>query len=279
MVKVNLYYLGYIHNKNEISKIVTILNSKQNLYHFSDFIEIPSIAVPDIELYAYSREYLFNLLTKHKTKDDAQFHIGIVSSPIEGDFFAFNSEDKVFTVITLYDIEKVCYLSRRTINEYLIFTIIEELTECKICFLNPDIPYDDIRHFSLEGCVFDFCKNKEDKKYKLHKCLLCEHHKSLFKKLNMLPEKEALINILNYIKNPSIIKSTKSHFKNPITAMFYGTFIGGLFVNVLSAFLLNGFRTDKDYIISIVLVLLLLAFPFILFIIDKIKQIKSAIKN
>src|SRR5882672_2675099 len=127
-----LYFLGFIENRKKISKIVQVLNKNQNCYQFNSFQSIPNIGNPSLNMTHYSRKQLFSTLKDLRGNDNSFYQVGVISSPIEDDFFAFNSEDKMDTVISLDDTDIVCNISRRSLNEYLVFTIMQELSECSI---------------------------------------------------------------------------------------------------------------------------------------------------
>lgn len=199
------------------------LNRMQNVFDFRVLDHVVSHAeMGEYDLpHAYSDKHLFRLIRGRTNLAGYRYGIGVTHESLESS--RFNSHDRTeFDVgaISIDSAENYIPLGR-TVSQYLAYLLVCEA----FCIIGKE----HLEHPQSYACVFDECHRKDD----LRKCLRRpdiedECQRKLADAGFSVKDIEGAMNILRFVRRPSLVHVIRQSIENPFT----GFFVGGLLVHV-----------------------------------------------
>jgi hypothetical protein len=256
-VDIKLFELGFVGDLKK-DQILKLLNRFPGQFSVSSADKISSIGDPDIYELAYSDQRLIKLFPK---SDQKTIRYGIILSPIEGNYYSRTISYDT-QVLSLYQVEEICKIADRSIEEYIVQTILTDILSLKYFAFSGHY----IFHRETRGCIFDFSRNKQDKVHKLQKLTIDPTCRKVLSKSN-IPEQfvEAIKNSLQRIKKPTFFDTFRKSLRNPVFSFFYGGLCIGVLINIVSSLALGELDSLSDYLLLGTFLFLIIVIPVVNF--------------
>ncbi len=246
-MQISIVKLG--HPQVDIHRVISVINSNQNLYELIYKTQIPNLGKSDLDGWLYSDNLLFNKLAPHLEK--GSLTIGITSVQLQNDWFIRPNHDRSGMIATIYQADCVIEKANKSIEDFVIYKIITCILTSEFYKNCQKSPFEELIHDDCRGCLFDFCPDKESRALGLNNLIIDAQCKGVLLNANVPQEKiSAIESVLKYMKKPSFSKSAYSIKQNPILAGLFGIGIG-IMVHTIASYL---FETHYP-VISIIFIL------------------------
>lgn len=272
MIIIKLHRLGYLGDI-DLKWVLSTINKKATGFVIEEGDGIFRIGKPDLTPYEYSFQRLYDLMPTMKNET---IQIGVITSPIERNYFSkTNEHDKI--VITTFQAEQYSTPAQRTVEEYIVHNILSAFLF--VLFRRTEFGATNaLFHEEKRGDLFDQCNNKLDLIDGLKAFMLDTVSKAQLLSAN-IPEKviSQTESILRNIRTPSFMDSLRIGLHRPLFSFWFGGVFVGLIINLVSSFLLGDFDTKTDVyvvILLIVILVLMIALNYVLLLIKRRKLIR-----
>jgi hypothetical protein len=237
-----IFKLGYVGDL-DLNRVANLINVNSKAIQAKVGDPVHNIETPDVYGFAYSRASLFKLYPKINNT----VKIGVVISPIEGNFYSITN-DKDCVLITRYQTDEVCEKAGRTFEEYVGLSVVMEVLWLQYKSQIPEAGYNDLFHEQTRGCIFDFAGHKPDKVHKLKTCQIDTICRGQFVSANVSESTlKTFEKILENIKRPNFIGALVRSMQHPIFSFVFGGLVFGLIINTVTSMLLGDFDSTADY--------------------------------
>ena len=178
------------------SRAVEILNGAQNVFDFR--LVHGTVNLPSPDLYnSYSWNLLSSLLKAEKSRLKADYIFGVLSQPIQFNWFSRTLDDENICFITIKDWE---YLSHLPISAYISYEIAENLAEMLLDRF--------IAHKKTRGCMFDMVRIKPHISFKIRTADICPECLELLQSKLQPQWVNALITMLEDVRRVALGRQT-----------------------------------------------------------------------
>src|SRR5262245_4627534 len=178
---VTVVCLGDTEHKPLIDRAAELLNRSQQRFVFQ---VLPNpVPLPETPgLYAYSWDALESLLTQVKTGKSAGPVLGVLTGPIENNWFSRTYHELGVAFITTHGWEYLCPLP---VVAYVAYELVENLQEIHVGEFEA--------HEETRGCMADMCAHKPDIAFKIRTADICGDCTARYLRLRQAEDLEALV--------------------------------------------------------------------------------------
>lgn len=193
-------------------KILNTLFSEINAFQNSFVLQLHtdkllSLEPSEIQSWDYLTESI------KAVNNSLKYKIGILSNPIENNWFSATSHENQIAFITTHNWE---YLSELSVYSYLLFEIIENFQEVRMRSMHP--------HYETIGCINDMCGYKLDIGFKIKTGWICQDCLLIWNDYFTPIEIEDIQKILDYIRlvalNRKHIWKLSNYYPFPVAVRF-----------------------------------------------------------
>jgi hypothetical protein len=158
---VTIVCLGDREHMPLVDRAAELLNRSQQRFVFQVLPE--PVPLPQVRLGVYPWDALESLLARVRADRSAGPVLGVLTGPIENNWFSRTNDDLGVAFITTYGWEYLCALP---VAAYVAFEIVENLGEIHIGEFEA--------HDETRGCVADMCAHKPDIAFKIRTADICD---------------------------------------------------------------------------------------------------------
>ena len=255
-MEIQVFKLGFVGDV-DLGKVVCLINDSQNVFRGVIGDSVSNIGDPDLfDATSYSDGRLFGLFPPDQQD---VIRVGIVLAPIQNNFYT-RSLFPGSMVLSLFQTQEICETSRRTVEEYIVISLVMHLLWLQFKMRDPDAEYQDLFHKDVRGCLFDYTIHKPDKVHKLKSGQIDLRCKAKLIQANVPGSIiSGAESILKRVNRTTFLDSLAEGLNNPIFSFLFGGLCLGVLINFVTsvAFEHLGSAT-KYYVLGGLIVLLVM---------------------
>jgi len=229
-IKISLVSLGALKHPVNVSLLEGWQSRVFKLHHDASVGHLPDADGDD---WQYTDACLRGVLQQDP---DADFTLGIINVPLEGNFYLRRLTDKT-GVLSLYEMAEIVLYSEFTLEQY----ILRNIYELSVLFAANGklIPsdYGSWAHDEVRGCLFDMNSSKSDILFSMHRPKLCPACKTRIAAKQVPAELfSALEQELPRIKKALFSRMTEWVKLHPIFALLIAS-ASAVLLNIVASFI------------------------------------------
>lgn len=201
---VTVVCLGNVDHKPLVDHAVELLNRCQQRFNFQVLPD--PVALPRSHFFGeYSWDALESLLSRVKADLSAGPVLGVLTEPIQYNWFSWTNHERGVAFITTYRWEYLCSLP---VVSYLAFEIVENLQELQMS--------DFEAHDETRGCMADLCVHKPDIAFKIRTADICGDCTARYLQYRPVEDLDAMVSMLEEVRRAALGRGPRTAGPSPM---------------------------------------------------------------